>query len=263
MDESEGKSLYEILGVEKDASQADIKKAYMKLALKLHPDKNPNDEVAKERFQTLQRVYAVLKDPERRKVYDDTGSLEDSEELAGEKFEDLYQYYRSMFKTVTEDDIVEFENEYRGSAEEEADLLRLYEKFKGNMPVVFEWQLCSRPDRDSHRFADTIENSIGAGKVKKHSAFVKWAKKVRETPAPRDPLKPIKPMKQGSQDLVAMIRGKNKAKHDDLVALLEEKYGAPARQKTGKQKASKQAKEEGRPEERRRKRKAGSTTGNR
>ena len=47
--------------------------------------------------------------PHRRKVYDQTGSLEDSEELAGDKFNDLYEYYRSMFKEVTEDDIVDFE----------------------------------------------------------------------------------------------------------------------------------------------------------
>ena len=44
-----------------------------------------------------------------RKVYEKTGSLEDSEELAGDKFNDLYEFYRSMYKEVTEDGIVNFE----------------------------------------------------------------------------------------------------------------------------------------------------------
>jgi len=60
-----GQSLYEAIGVEKTASAGDIRKAYLKLAVQLHPDKNPGDDEAKERFQTLQKVYSVLSDPEK------------------------------------------------------------------------------------------------------------------------------------------------------------------------------------------------------
>jgi DnaJ family protein C protein 9 len=60
-----GQSLYEALGVEKDADAAAIRKAYLKFAVQLHPDKNPDDAEAKERFQTLQKIYAVLSDPEK------------------------------------------------------------------------------------------------------------------------------------------------------------------------------------------------------
>ena len=72
----------------------------------------------------------------RRKVYDQTGSLADSEELAGEQFSSLYEYYRNIYKKVTEDDIYEAEAEYRGSEEEKNDLLELYKRFKGNMDTV-------------------------------------------------------------------------------------------------------------------------------
>ena len=60
-----GQSIYEAIGIEKDADDATIRKAYLKLAVQLHPDKNPDDQGAKERFQTLQKIYGILKDPER------------------------------------------------------------------------------------------------------------------------------------------------------------------------------------------------------
>lgn len=60
-----GESLYQAIGLEKAASAGEIRKAYLRLAVQLHPDKNPGDEEAKERFQTLQKVYTVLSDPER------------------------------------------------------------------------------------------------------------------------------------------------------------------------------------------------------
>ena len=65
---------YEILGVPRNASEADIKKAYRKLARKYHPDFNPNNKQAEEKFKQTQEAYEVLSDAEKRKKYDELGA---------------------------------------------------------------------------------------------------------------------------------------------------------------------------------------------
>ncbi|TNE68595.1 J domain-containing protein [bacterium] len=68
------KDYYSIIGVAKSATQDEIKRAYRKQAAKLHPDKNPGDKKAEQGFKDLQEAYEVLKDPEKRKLYDKVGS---------------------------------------------------------------------------------------------------------------------------------------------------------------------------------------------
>ena len=67
------KEYYGVLGIQKGASAEEIKKAYRKLALKYHPDKNPGDKKAEEKFKEITEAYAVLSDPEKRKQYDQFG----------------------------------------------------------------------------------------------------------------------------------------------------------------------------------------------
>lgn len=69
----EYKDYYEILGVSRDASRDEIKKAYRKLALKYHPDRNPEDEGAEEKFKEINEAHQVLSDPEKRARYDQLG----------------------------------------------------------------------------------------------------------------------------------------------------------------------------------------------
>ena len=65
---------YEILGVDTNAGEAELKKAYRQLAMQYHPDKNPGDKKAEERFKEVNEAYAVLSDPDKRAHYDRFGS---------------------------------------------------------------------------------------------------------------------------------------------------------------------------------------------
>ncbi|RLA86192.1 MAG: J domain-containing protein [Deltaproteobacteria bacterium] len=68
------KDYYKILGVSRDASPEEIKRAYRRLALKYHPDRNPGDKEAEEKFKEINEAYAVLSDPEKRRQYDMLGA---------------------------------------------------------------------------------------------------------------------------------------------------------------------------------------------
>src|SRR5579862_4418419 len=72
------KDYYEILGVKKSASVDDIRKAFRKLARKYHPDVNPGDKSAEEKFKTLSEANDVLRDPKKRKIYDQVGYYSDN-----------------------------------------------------------------------------------------------------------------------------------------------------------------------------------------
>lgn len=96
----EKRDYYDVLGVPRNAGEEDIKKAYRKLAMKFHPDRNPGDQEAEERFKEAAEAYEVLRDQEKRDIYDRYGH----EGLAGTGFrgftgfEDIFSSFGDLFE---------------------------------------------------------------------------------------------------------------------------------------------------------------------
>jgi len=98
------KDYYEVLGVDRNASKEDIKKAYRKLAIKYHPDKNPGNKDAEEKFKEATEAYEVLANDERRRLYDQFGHEGVQAGASGfhgfrdaSDFEDLFGGFRDIF----------------------------------------------------------------------------------------------------------------------------------------------------------------------
>lgn len=91
-----GGDYYQILGVERDADQLAIKKAYRKMAMQFHPDKNPGDKKAEERFKEAARAYEVLSNPEKRSRYDRFGEAGVSGGQAGPGFSDINDVFSAF-----------------------------------------------------------------------------------------------------------------------------------------------------------------------
>jgi molecular chaperone DnaJ len=91
---------YEVLGVERSAGEEEIKKAYRKLAVKFHPDKNPGDKAAEEKFKELGEAYEVLNDSQKRAVYDQYGHSAFDRRQGGfgrGGFHDPFEVFREVF----------------------------------------------------------------------------------------------------------------------------------------------------------------------
>lgn len=93
------KDYYEVLGVNKKASPEDIKRAYRKLAVKYHPDKNPGNKQAEDKFKEASNAYQVLSDPEKRKIYDIRGhaGVHDSGFQGFNNFDEIFSQFGDIF----------------------------------------------------------------------------------------------------------------------------------------------------------------------
>ena len=88
---------YEVLGVDRDATAADVKSAYRRLARQHHPDANDGDEVAEAEFKAVAESYKVLSDPEARQAYDRFGHDGPSGGMAGDPFGGINDIFESFF----------------------------------------------------------------------------------------------------------------------------------------------------------------------
>jgi DnaJ family protein C protein 9 len=265
---------YRVLEIAKDATADQIKSAYRKLALKHHPgmiaasttvamqsltvltDKVREDEkaAATVKFQEIALAYAVLSDPKRRTLYDNTGRLSTSieDEDAGEF--DWATYYKEQFADVISvESIAAFKAKYQGSEEEKLDLIEAYVSFEGDMEKVMESVMCCEVLEDEDRFRTLIDSEIDEKRVPGYDAYT------AETPAQRkrriDTAKKEEKMamamaaelgvenelfgngdsakksggkkgkkSDGTEGLMALIQSRQKQRSNDFFADLEAKY---------------------------------------
>ena len=91
---------YEVLNLPRDCGDEEIKRAYRKMALKYHPDKNPGDKESEERFKEAAEAYEVLRDPEKRRIYDQFGheGLQGTGFRGFSGFEDIFSSFGDIFE---------------------------------------------------------------------------------------------------------------------------------------------------------------------
>ncbi|KAH0284267.1 DnaJ-domain-containing protein [Aureobasidium namibiae CBS 147.97] len=246
---------YEVLAVEKTATQDQIKTAYRKAALKWHPDKvKPEDkDAAHTKFQEIALAYAVLSDERRRARYDNTGRTDKSLDIDDDIF-NWSDFYRTQFaNAVTEDTIISFTQEYKGSDEERDALLSAYTKYKGDMNKIYQQIMVSNPAVDEDRFRKIINEAIEKEEVAAHPKFTEETQKSidrriakaseeaeeAEEHGKKTKAKTKPKSKGGDSDLsslAAMIQQRNKGRSENFLDNLAEKYGA-APKKEGKKRA--------------------------
>ena len=100
MQAMEDKDYYKILGVPRDATEDQVKKSYRKIAMQYHPDRNPGDKEAEEKFKMASEAYEVLRDPEKREIYDRYGieGLKGTGFTGFRGFEDIFSAFGDIFE---------------------------------------------------------------------------------------------------------------------------------------------------------------------
>jgi molecular chaperone DnaJ len=179
------KDYYKVLGVDKNASQDEIKKAYRKLARKYHPDLNPGDKVAEQKFKELNEAYEVLSDSKKRANYDQFGSSPFG--AGGPGFEGFKTYdYSDAFDVGGLGDIfsdlfgtrVRPETQYAKGPDMVMGLdLSLEEAFSGvTRPITFKREVtckvCNGTGAESSQVCDVCK---GAGSIKTAKGFFRMS----------------------------------------------------------------------------------------
>jgi DnaJ family protein C protein 9 len=231
-DSVEEESLYEVLGVEETASSSDIKKAYYKKAREVHPDNQETGDT--DLFQKLGRAYEVLSDEKRRKRYDQTGSTDiladNQQDDDGFDWDD---YWRALYKKVSDSDISDFAKQYRGSEEEQQDVQKAYIECEGDMDEMLTLIMLSR-EEDVERFEKWIDQWIKDGKVKLYEKYTSTCKSKKAKQMRKKKLQQAQEEeKEAEQEQKKQKKSKNNKqvaltkpakRFDDLVNQIQSKY---------------------------------------
>ena len=180
------KDYYEILGVSRDAAEADIKKAFRQLALKYHPDKNPEDKEAEEKFKEINEAYSCLSDPKKKANYDRFGTTEG----VGAGFGPFGTGFGDIFEDVFGDFFETFTGHQRPRPTKGNDLrydfdITLMEAAFGTEKIleVPKWEDCAEcrgTGSTPGKGPVTCPNCKGTGQVKFQQGFFSISKTCRK-----------------------------------------------------------------------------------
>ena len=149
---------YGILQLEPNADPEEIRRNYLLLSRKVHPDKNPGDDQAAARFIQLKEAYDTLSDPDKRARYDRGGSAGDDSAA----FAEAYAFFRGT--PIDTNDIDAYLDGYRGSVVEEEDLLAFFKEHDGDLAQLLSFIIGSR-DEDVPRYLAFFEAAVKDGRL--------------------------------------------------------------------------------------------------
>ncbi|EGW35748.1 uncharacterized protein SPAPADRAFT_131825 [Spathaspora passalidarum NRRL Y-27907] len=235
---------YETLGVETNATPIDIKKKYKKLCLKYHPDKiqqqqPSNTTVDQDQFAKIQFSFSILNDPNKRKRYDNTGSLAEFD-VDDEGF-DWKDYFESINEEITVEMIEEDKLKYQNSQEERHDIISNFIYYDGDFLKLFELiPHLEFTESEEQRVYKIIEEELPKSDVESH-VIKSWEKytKSRKTKVKQMLKRLAKEAKQAKEleamlnnkkktnggDLKSIIKSRQANRLDNLISSLESKYG--------------------------------------
>jgi DnaJ family protein C protein 9 len=220
-----------------------------------------DEQVKKEsttKFQVLGRVYAVLGSSEKKRLYDECGIIEGEDDVSvlSSNVKDWEKYWRMLFKKVSKEDIDSFFKTYKNSAEERADLIKFYEKHRGDMDLIMQ-EVFSEDNsiETEQRFKKIIMDAIGKGEIKAYDKLVKEDPKKaakrkavndKEADEAKEARKQLRLDKQRSEaDLINTLISKREVDSASFIQYMIEKYGdenTPAKKRADKKKTQAPAK---------------------
>lgn len=237
------RELYDVLELQPTASEGEVKRAYYRLALLHHPDRNGSQE-ARETFQLVGQAYEVLADPARRRLYDESGIVE-----TGETAANWGAYFRELFQRVTFADLDAFKATYVGSAEEYEDVLAEYVRHRGDIAKISEGVFFGDVASED-RYLGIIKRAVARGIVPQFDAYQKIfsdeavyraGQRKRKKRAEREAGEAAELARElglstdgrgrPKQSLTEVIQARQKGRFDALIANLESKYSPKSKSK--------------------------------
>ena len=216
-DNPQSPNLYSLLGVEKTATNAEIKKAYRRLVFVYHPDKNKTDPDAGSKFANITRAYKILSNPDSRRIYDETGDYDDEDEGKINIAETL-NYFRKIYSPK---DIESFHDKYINSKDEEEDLINFYNSNGGDIKKILEWIPYSTND-DVQRYIKIYEKLFKKKSLTKTKKFDETKNKVELLKEDAEEAKQAE--KEMDNLTKAIIGNKRKRNFSNYLDNLKERY---------------------------------------